>query len=197
VTKRKQLPGPIALAQPQPGDFCCVPISGGVGLGIEIGQWLDGDRFQPYDHAEIYVGQPDSDAPYGYTVSAYPGGSGRRALKYPAELVPGSLWSSGLIQLTTSQRTAICAWAEEHRDTQYSFADYGALVLHMLHVPAPGLREYIGSTGHLICSQFVDTAYEEAGKHLFNDGRWPGYVKPGDLAGMLKDMIPDQYRIES
>lgn len=190
MTKHRELPPPVALAQPLPGDFCCVPIGGGVGIGIEIGQWLDGDRFQPYDHAEIYVGQPDSDAPHGYTVSAYPNGHGRVPLLRPPELLPGSLWSSGLISLTTAQRTGICAWAEERRDTKYSFADYGALFLHMLHVPAPGLREYIANTGHLICSQFVDAAYEASGRHLFDDGRWPGYVKPGDLAGLLQALIP-------
>jgi hypothetical protein len=190
VTKRKELPAPIALTLPLPGDFCCVPISGGAGLGIEIGQWLDGDRFQPYDHAEIYVGQPGSDAPHGYTVSAYPGGNGRRPLPCPPQDLPGSLWSSRLIRLTMAQRTGICAWAGEHRDAEYSFADYGALVLHMLHVPAPGLKEFISSTSHLICSQFVDTAYLSAGVHLFSDGRWPGYVKPGDLAKLLLSLAP-------
>jgi hypothetical protein len=187
VTKPVWLPAPVALAKPQPGDFCCVPISGAAGFGIEVGQWLDGDKFQPYDHAMIYVGggSPE-DAPYGWTVSAYPDGKGLHPLPCPPQELPGSLWSSGIIALTAAQRQAVCAWASAHEDVAYSFADYGALVLHMLHVPAPGLRAFIADSAHMICSQYVDTGYAACGVHLFTDGRWPGYVKPGDLAGMLQ-----------
>jgi hypothetical protein len=179
-------PAPVAVTRPRPGDFCCVPVSGPVGVGITVGQWLDGDRFQFYDHAEIYVGKADAAGPFGYTVSTYPAGGGKRALPCAAWELPGSLWSSGLIDLTGAQRTGITAWAVQHQDVRYSFADYGALALHMMHVPAPGLREYIASTKHQICSQYVDTAYRLNGVQLFGDGRWPGYVKPGDLARMLQ-----------
>lgn len=189
--KREKWPAPVAVAEPQPGDFCCVPISGAVGLGITIGQWLDGDRFQFYDHAEIYVGQPDADGPYGYTISAYPGvRTGRFALPCPAAELPGSLWSSGLISLTPAQRDGIVAWATAHQDVHYSFLDYGALALHALHIPAPGLRSYIQSTGHMICSEFVDAGFTANGMHLFTDGRWEGYVKPGDLAKLLQALLP-------
>jgi hypothetical protein len=33
----------------------------------------------------------------------------------------------------------------------------------------------------MICSQLADTAAAEGGWHLFEDGRWPGDVTPGDL----------------
>lgn len=184
-------PAPVALAKPRLGDFCCVPISGSVGLGIEAGQWLDGDRFQPYDHAEIFVEQADSAGQFGYTVSTYPNGHGKRALPCEPALVPGSLWSSGLWDLTGTQRTGIVAWALEYQDVTYSFADYGALFLHMLRVPAPGLREFIDSTHSMICSQFVDAAWTAGGVHLFDDRRWPGYVKPGDLAKLVQARIAD------
>jgi hypothetical protein len=180
---------PVYVAVPRPGDFACVPVSGPVGVAITIGQYLDGDRFQFYDHTEVYVGQPDADGPHGYTVSTYPAGPGRRALPCAATELPGSLWSSGLIPLTPAQRSGICAWALAHQDTRYSFADYGALFLHMLHVPAPGLEHFIRSTGHQICSQFVDAGYAANGVHLFSDDRWPGYVKPGDLSRLLQDLI--------
>jgi hypothetical protein len=166
-----------------------VPVSGRVGLGIEIGQWLDGDKFQPYDHAEIFVGQADADGPHGYTVSAYPGGHGRRPLLCPPAELPGSLWSSGLIALTDAERQAIIAWAMDHQHVGYSFADYGALILHHLHLNLPWLQSYIGSTGHLICSQFVDAGYAAAGVHLFSDKRWSGYVKPADLAQLLQELM--------
>jgi hypothetical protein len=177
------------MAQPRPGDFCCVPVSGPVGFSITVGQWLDGDAFQFYDHAEVYVGRADKAGPYGYTVSTYPSGGGKRALPCPPARLPGSLWSSGLIDLTGTQRVGITGWALAHQGTGYSFADYGALFLRMMRVPAPGLREYIASTRHQICSQYTDAAYLANGVHLFDDGRWEGYVKPGDLARVLQARI--------
>lgn len=186
MTKREDWPAPIVMAAPQPGDFVCVPISGPVGLGITIGQWLDGDRFQFYDHTEIYIGQADEAGPNGYTVSMYPGGHGKRALPVPPAQLPGSLWSSGLIPLTPAQREGIVAWALAHQNISYSFLDYGALILHALHVPFPGLREYIKSTHHMICSWFTVADFAANGVQLFNDGRWEGYVKPGDLAKLLE-----------
>ena len=170
------------LETPRPGDFCCVPVSGRVGLLIEAGQWLDGDRFQPYDHAEVYVGGADAAALYGYTVSTYPGGHGRQALPAPAAALPGALWSSGLIALTPAQRAGIVAWCDAHADVGYSWADYVALALHRFGISDPALRRYIADSSHLICSQYVDLSYNRGLVKLFRDGRWPGYVTPLDLA---------------
>lgn len=63
----------------------------------------------------------------------------------------------------------------------YSVADYFALAAHRLHIPAPHLKRYVRSSGHMICSQLADAAAAEGGWHLFEDGRWPGDVTPGDL----------------
>jgi hypothetical protein len=194
VPKPLTLRGPVALAPVQPGDFCCVPISGAVGLGIEIGQFLAGDKFQPYDHAEIFVGQEDEAGPNGYTVSAYPGGYGLRALSAPPQFVEGSLWSSGLIELEDHQRQGIVSWAMRHKNVGYSFLDYLALELHTLHIPVPGLRDFIQASSHLICSQFVDLAFGNGGGvTLFDDKRWAGFVKPGDLAMLLQSRMNPAY----
>jgi len=180
-------PAPIVLAPVQAGDFCCVPVSGPVGFGITLGQYLDGDRFQFYDHTEIYTGQADEAGPFGYTVSTYPNGHGRRPLPCPPAQLPGSMWSSGLFDLSGTQRAGIIEWALAHQGTGYSFLDYGALVLHALGVSDPGLQRYIAATGHMICSWFTDAAYLFGGEvHLFDDGRWQGYVKPWDLAKLLQ-----------
>jgi hypothetical protein len=182
-------PAPVAVAQPRPGDFTCIPVSWPVGLGITVGQWLDGDRFNFYDHAEIYVGRADTACPYGYTVSTYPDGPGKRPLPCDPAKLPGSLWSSGLIDLTGTQRVDIVEWALAHQDTGYSFADYGALVLHRLGMKDPGLRRYIAATRKMICSQYVDAAYRLNDVNLFSDGRWEGYVTPGDLSGLLQGLL--------
>ena len=140
---------------------------------------------RPYDHAEIYIGQPDANAPYGYTVGAYPGGARKIPLPCPPADLPGAVWSSGLIPLTAAQREAVTAWALAHIGTPYSFIDYLAIAAHGLRLPVPGLRAYIQATSHLICSQLVDADYAANGVHLFKDERWPGYVDPLDLADML------------
>ncbi|MFJ9567446.1 hypothetical protein ACIRQQ_46390 [Streptomyces fuscichromogenes] len=69
----------------------------------------------------------------------------------------------------------------------YCFADNAALATHGLHIPAPGLRTFVASTGHMICSQLVDRAYLDAHVHLFGDGRWEGYVTSMALYGLLAD----------
>jgi hypothetical protein len=190
-------PAPVVRAAPQPGDFCCIPVTGWFGTAIEAGQYL-AEKLQgipaglrPYDHAEVYVGQADTAGPYGYTCSAYPdatqpGKSGRRALPCPPAQLPGSIWSSGIIPLTDVQRHGIISWCMGHPRVSYSWPDYGAIALRALRIPAPGLREYIKSTKAMMCSYYTDSAFNYGGGvHLFQDGRWEGYVTPGDLAMLL------------
>jgi cell wall-associated NlpC family hydrolase len=157
-------------------------MSGDAGKLIRLGQLLNGDGFGDYEHAFIYIGD------YGTTgdlaaqiVEAEPGGARRTALNYSSVL-----WSSGKIPLTDAQRAAIVTAAKKYVGTPYSAADYFALAAHRLHIPAPGLRAYVASSGHMICSQLVDACYADAGVHLFSDGRWPGYVTPGALADLLE-----------
>jgi hypothetical protein len=176
----------MPVAQIKPADYAILPIAGAAGKLISIGEWLDGDGFGTYDHAEIFVGGADANAPLGYTMGAYPGG---------ATLVPvpanqeGWLWSSGHISLTDDERAKICSLALACKGIPYSSLDYFALAAHRLHIPAPYLKSYVASSKHLICSQLVDLCYCDAGVHLFNDGRWPGYVTPADLANLiLKDV---------
>jgi uncharacterized protein YycO len=159
---------------PQPGDFQLVPTAGIGGKLIELGQWLNGDGICPYEHVRIYVGGNEF-------VEAEP--QAARLARYPLDL---GMWSTGIIPLTNAQRSAITAAARGYVGTPYSGLDYMALVLHRLHIPAPGLQAYISSTGHMICSQLVDQCYLDAGVHLFADGRWPGYVTPADLYNRLR-----------
>jgi hypothetical protein len=41
----------------------------------------------------------------------------------------------------------------------------------------------------MICSQLVDEAYLRAGVHLFDDGRDPGDVTPGDLLYVIAHYV--------
>jgi hypothetical protein len=159
-----------------PGDYGLTQIGGDVGKAIRFGQWLDGTGFSNYEHAFVYVG-------HGQIVEAEPGGARTGSVSEYSDI----LWSSGHFPLLAAQRTRIVNRAVQFAvgKTPYSAADYFALAAHRLHLPVPGLQEYISDTGHTICSQLVDICYQSAGYRLFTDGRWNGYVTPGDLYDLL------------
>lgn len=186
---------------PQPGDIGFTTITGPVGWLIRFAQWLNGDGFslrrgrflvrlrtwlsrrgrfdgarsRAYQHAFIVL-------PGKQLIEAMPGGAIVDHLsKYDDRPV---LYASPA-DLTPAQRKAITDCALKYVGVPYSFLDYLALALHRFHIPWPGLRRYIQTTGHLICSQLADRAYLDAGQHLFDDGRWEGYVTPMSLANQL------------
>jgi hypothetical protein len=166
---------------PQPGYIGLTSITGPVGKLIEFGQWLNGDGFGDYQHAFIVL---PAEYPGGELrlIEAMPGGAIVRPLSvYDDRKV---LYVSP-VGLTAAQLKAIGDCALKYLDVPYSFVDYGALATHRFHLPVPGLRHYVESTGHMICSQLVDRAYTDAGIQLFGDGRWDGYVTPMDLYHLL------------
>lgn len=168
--------------QPRAGDFGLVKINGEIGRLIRFGQFLDGVGFEDYEHAFVYIGN-------GQIVEAEPGGAHISPLSkfHGADVI----WSTGHISLTDEQRAKICAralaftTANGGKGVPYSALDYAALTAHRLHIWAPFLKSYIESGGHVICSQLVDICYQAGDVELFKDGRWPGFVTPGDLYGLL------------
>ena len=168
--------GPVLSDLPDVGDFEVVHMGGDSGKLIRFAQWLNGNGFKDYEHARIYVGN-------GQIVEAQPGGA-RLAPWSPDD---GGLWSTGLIPLTALQRSALVSAARKYIGTPYSAADYFAIAAVRLKfgLLVPYLHGYVATSRHMICSQLVDQCYQDAGVHLFNDGRWPGYVTPGALADLL------------
>jgi hypothetical protein len=161
---------------PLPGDIGLTAISGWAGRGIRVGQFLIGDGFSRREHAFTYVGNQK-------IVEAEPGGALLSDLsRYTPETVT---W----LRCPQQYRKAVADAAKGHVGTPYSWLDYAAIGTHRFHVPAPGLRGYIESSGHLICSQLCDRAAMDGGWHLFDDGRWPGYVTPGDLWGLYDRQV--------
>lgn len=163
------------MVTPQPGDFALAKITGLTGRLVDAGQTLVGDR-APIQHAYVYVGG-------GYIVQAMPNGAEMIRLE---DASPPVIWSTGLVSLTAWQRASIVGEAERLVDTPYSFADYLSIGLAYFHVRPAWVRDYIADTGHMICSQLVDEVYKRAGVHLFDDGRLPGDVTPGDLWKLLQ-----------
>lgn len=160
---------------PVPGDIGLTQISGLVGKFIECGQWINGNGFKNYEHAFLVL--PDEQV-----IEAQPGGARIAPLaeceqSNPVYVCPATL--------TDDQREAICAAAHRYAGVPYSFADYLAIAVHRFHLPAPGLRRYVASSRHMICSQLVDRIYLDGGVRLYADGRWAGYVTPLALYNLL------------
>ena len=173
---------------PRPGDFACVHVKGNVGTLITLGQFLNGSRAEWYDHACVYVGQPDLQAPWGYVMGAQPSGARLDPLRHAQYDGTDSnwLWSTGKINLVDAQRQQIVASALACKGIPYGWADYFALAAHRFRIPIPHLRAYIASSKSMICSQLVAWCYEQAGIQLFSDERhWEGYVTPADLAELI------------
>lgn len=161
---------------PNVGDFEVVHIDGAGGTLIHVGEILNGSGFADFEHARLYLGD-------GKCVEAEPGGA--RIVPYDPH--DGGLWSTGIVTPSPAQRTQISKYGYQCDGIGYSAADYFALAARRLQfgLLVPGLRTYVASSGHMICSQLVDWCYMMAGFQLFDDGRWPGYVTPTDLAELI------------
>ncbi|MFD4858402.1 C40 family peptidase [Streptomyces atratus] len=159
---------------PQPGDFGLTQIDGAVGWMVKVGQWLNGDGFHDWQHAFIYVGD-------GQIIESAPGGA-RGALLSQYMVEDTVVWSSGAFDLTEDQREDIVFSATRYLGTPYSAATYFSLATARLGIRPRWLKNLVSDTNAMICSQYVDQCYHDAGVRLFTDGRIPGDVTPGDLA---------------
>lgn len=172
---------------PRPGDVGLTSISGRVGRLIRFGQWLNGDGWHGYQHAFVVVdGLEDVHTAFAEQdgvglVEAMPGG----AVLDRLDSYNG--YDVAYLRCPDEYRQAVAAAAKGLLGTPYSFADYLSLALRRMHIPAPHLRAYIRSSGHLICSQLCDRAAEMGGWHLWDDGRWEGDVTPGDLYQLYRE----------
>ena len=128
---------------------------------------------------------------------------GAEEVPWPYEDVT-HLWSTGILPpcpgaadaalryagfervIRSAKYTGDAAWQKTQPGVGYSFLDYTAIGMHANHIPAPGLRHYIETTRHMICSQLGDQCRQDGGSHLFDDGRWPGYVTPLDIGLLLE-----------
>lgn len=158
------------MSGPAPGTIGLVPMSGYGGRLIRLGQALNGDGFEDFEHAFVWLGG-------GMIIEAEPGGARIVPMRYD-----GVWWCEGIAGLLDgAARAVVAVKARDLRGVPYSWADYAALTAHRLHVPVPGLNAFVASSGHLICSQLADELYLRLGAHVFDDGRWPGYCTPGSL----------------
>lgn len=169
--------------QPLAGDFGLTDISGPLGWGIWLGQAATGDLAST-EHAFLVVDD------HGTTVEAMPSGARYNHVGAYGRIV----WVRPPMDEDTRWRVATEGKVLANLRTRYSFAQYPALALlgaaeqlarltgrPRRELRPAWLRRYIADSGRVICSQLVDEAYHRAGVRLFDDGRTPGDVSPGDL----------------
>jgi hypothetical protein len=165
---------------PLAGQFGLAKIPGPAGWWIGFGQWATGDA-SPWHHAYVWLDDT-------YALEAMPGGA-RITTRWAGTDNP----HSHLVFLPEVRaRVAERAWeiAREMEGTKYSFVDYLSLALLHLKVRPGWLRRYVESSRREICSQLVDEFMLRLGVHLFDDGRFPGDVTPGDLMAFLVTSEP-------
>jgi hypothetical protein len=170
---------------PQAADFGLVAIKGWPGRAIWLGEGLNGNGWRwNYQHAVLCVGD-------GELIQAEPGG----ATIVPVSSYDGTniIWSTWPDEILTPEvRDSVARHGRMLKGVGYSGLDYGAIALHRFGINAPGLREFIASTGHFMCSALVDWGITQGlkeksltVKNVFNDGRWEGYVTPLGLRPVL------------
>lgn len=170
------------LYQPKAGDIGLTQISGWGGKAIRFGQWLMGDGWADYEHAYV-VERVDDDGTV-WIVEAMPGGAQRvRNWHDPERAV--------YLRCPDEYRSAVAraAYDVAAAKVPYSDLDYLALAARRLHIPAPHLKHYIETSGHMICSQLADHCAARGGWHLFDDGRWEGDVTPLDLWALYGEQV--------
>ena len=153
-----------------PGDFAVVATPGLMGRLIRL------VTRAKVNHAVISVGD-------GKIMEAAPAGARLAALTEYDGLT--LTWSHLPLTQTTRDRIVDAAYAPA--GAPYSWVDaacIGLAALLAVHVPG-WVRRRMAGTDHLQCSQLVDVCYADAGVPLFDDGRLPGDVSPGDLAQLI------------
>jgi hypothetical protein len=174
------------MSEPKLGDFFVARTNG---KPAEVIRWGTNSSV---NHAGVYVGN-------GKVVEAEPGGANYGNLSsysnalwstdnLPADLVP-----------TDSQRAAIVQNAIKCIGIPYGDADIVAIAaaqkmtgfidptipIEKQPFPIKQILQKIRDSHTLICSQLVDLCYNQAGVHLFTDGRFEGLVSPEDLRALL------------
>jgi len=166
----------VRIRTPRPGDFAVVDTGRRTTRAVRLLKALSRGGFTMFDHAVI-CSRVRRDGTV-YIVEAMPSGARENVWHYDDH---DHLWSTGVVKTSPKAGKAALAYVS----APYTWLDYAALSAHTWHLWAPGVKHYVGSAKHLISSQLVDRAERDAGVHLFADRRWPGYVRPADLAELI------------
>ncbi len=167
------------MRQPLPGTIGLTEIKGFVGWLVRLLQFLNGDFAKP---THVYVVLDD-----GTVFEAQPGGAVITDLSEYDDR-----WREYIdIDLTPEQRYRIVARARTYTGIGYNWTTYFYLAAYRFHIRPQWLKNRVQTDKRMICSQAADKIYSDEGVHLFNDGRMPYDLTPGDL-GRLPTWNPNE-----
>lgn len=168
----------------QRGAIGVVPIAGAGGLLIQLGELLL-DRMDNGQHAFVLI---NDEGPNARVLEAEPKGA---RIGWLSKCSTPVLWIDRSFQDTT--RDLIVQNALALKDTPYSWWTYLWIALCRFGIRPKWLAKRVGSRKDAMCSQLADLAWvitreqlpadhpDVALLTLFNDGRLPQNVTPGDL----------------
>lgn len=168
---------------PQPGDILLMQIGGWTGKLVWVLQALNGD-LSPWTHAAVMLDD-------GELFEAKPSGGGviklhayrNRRMAIVDHVKRGAAYEP--LKLADSQRADIVKTARGFTGVGYSWGTYLYLAAYRLGIRPGWLKRRVQDSRRMICSQAADRAYADAGVALFDDGRMPCDVTPGDLGKLL------------
>lgn len=160
-----------------PGTVLLAEIRGFVGILVWLMQAINGDLSR-WTHVAIMIENGDvfEAAPGGATVTPWEEWSKDRE------------WSALVVELNNHQRYKLDMYARLRNGTGYNWSTYFYLAAYRLRLPLLTrlLRRRVEESDLMICSQAVDDLLRRAGHHLFDDGRLPFDVTPGDIGELWR-----------
>jgi hypothetical protein len=154
-------------------DFPPIGSYGVTATGGIAGWFIRLGTFSRYNHAFV-VG------PAGLIIEATPQGA-----KYGhVSMYPKARYNLHT-SLPDATREQIWKNAQDLLGTKYGWLDILALGLRFFGLKFQWIEDRIQRQDRLTCAQLVDLAYKRAKVFLFDDGRLPQDVNPGDLADLL------------
>jgi uncharacterized protein YycO len=165
-----------------PGTIVLGKIPGFVGKLVWLAQLINGDVSQ-WTHVGIVTRHNNGIATI---FEARPGGAG---WAFVSNVRLEKQWKEVPVPLTEAQRDAIVDECFRRVGTGYNWDTYFYLAAYRLGLPflTRLFESRVSRNEKMICSQIVDDIYRVCGVQLFNDGRLPHDVTPGDIAGLLED----------
>lgn len=160
---------PAHLAALRPGDFLLVQRRGPISAAIRLVT-----RSEVSHAAIVYRGA--GGAPF--VLEALRAGATVTPLRQFAGV---KTVGTGRLPLSDEQRAQVRDAADDLRGTKYGFLDLLSVGLMQYGIFWGWVRRRAQRQDRLICSQLVDELLRRVGFQVYDDGRWPGDVTPGDL----------------
>lgn len=191
------------MTEIKPGMLGLTVIGGNVGKLIKFGQKVIERQDYTYTHAFLVV---DNDR----VIEAEPGGAVFSPVsKYasrddvvfsdlPIQLAvqdAQASWQKVGYSFALSEaagayeailRRRVVSFGRRCEGIPYNYLDYFALALERFNIHIKAVQNRVERDDRMICSQLVDWAYTQCGLHLFDDGRLPQDVTPGDIEGYIR-----------